>query len=211
MYRICLGLVIVLLLSVGVFAQECGPNCPVCSGAGSSSGATLGQKSILFSGLSIPTAEEETTVINARMGILNWLEVGVGYAFKTETVLWNVRAQPLLEKKGSWRPGIIVGSGSVQTGGSDQSLYIQILKSVDLHDNFSLQLSTGVATLLPDFDENYGLAGITTSFFKKFAAFVSYDGKSTHEGASWIPSEWMTISFIMVESEFPAISMVLKM
>jgi len=67
-----------------------------------------------------------------------------------------------------------------------------------------------MATLSPDFDETYGLAGITAGFFEKYSVFGNYDGKAFHEGVSWIPAEWFTLSFLMVESEFPAFSIVFK-
>lgn len=210
MQKIYMSLLIVLLLTGIAYAQECGPSCPVCSGAGGDNGALLSQNSILFSGLSIPTADEERTVISARYGILSWLDAGIGYAIRTEKVLWNVRVQPITEQTNGWRPGILLGTGSVQTGGSDQSIYAQLIKSVEIDDNFSLQLSTGVATLLPDFDETYGLAGITASFFDRFAVFTNYDGKSFHEGISVIPLDWLTLSFLMVETEYPAISITFK-
>jgi hypothetical protein len=203
--------VLILLLFTGVTsAQECGPNCPVCSGAGSNDGALLSRRSIMISGLSIPKADEERTVLKVSYGILSWLNAGIGYGFRSEKVLWSVRAQPVFEQENGWRPGFILGTGSVQIGGSDQSAFAQVIKSVEISEIFSLRLSTGTATLIPDFDKIYGLAGITTSFYERFALFANFDGKSFHEGISWIPLDWFTLSFLMVETEFPAISIVLK-
>ncbi len=210
MNKIYISLLLVLILAGMSFAQECGPNCPVCSGAGGNDGALLSQKAVMVSALSIPTADEEKTVLNVRYGILNWLDAGIGYAINTEKLLWNVRTQPILEQEGGWRPGLILGSGSVQTGGSDQSIYAQLIKSWEISENFGMRFSAGAATLLPDFNEAYGLGGITASFKERYAVFASYDGKSVHEGVSWIPSDWMTLSFLMVESEFPAISIVFR-
>jgi hypothetical protein len=210
MYKITLCLVFVIVFTGIAVAQECGPSCPVCSGAGSSGSALLSQKSIMISGLSIPTADEERTVLTVRYGILSWLDAGIGYAVRTEEFLWSIRIQPVFEKKDGLRPAVIVGTGSVQTGGSDQSLYAQLIKSVEFNEIFSLQLSVGVATLLPDIDETYGLAGITASFNKRYAIFANYDGKSYHEGVSWIPTDWLTLSFLMVETEYPAISISFK-
>jgi len=210
MYKIYTVLLIIFLLTASTFAQECGPSCPVCSGAGSNDGVILPQRSLTVSALSIPTADEERSVLKTRYGLLSWVDVGVGYTFRTDKVLWSIRTQPVLEQRNSWRPGIILGTGSVQTGGSDQSFYAQLIKSLNISENVGLQLSSGVATLVPDFDEVYGLAGMTTSFFERYLAFASYDGKSFHEGISWVPSDWVTLSFFMVESEFPAISIVLK-
>jgi hypothetical protein len=210
MKKIPLSLLLIFLFAGITYAQGCGPNCPVCSGAGSNEGALLSQSSLMISGLSIPTAEEETTVLNIKYGIFNWLNAGLGYAFRTEKVLWSLRTQPVLEQENGWRPGIILGTGSVQTGGSDQSLYAQLIKSIKVGESFGLQLSAGAATLLPDFDETYGLAGVTTSFYERYALFANYDGKSFHEGISWVPTDWLTLSFLMVESEFPAISILFK-
>ena len=99
-----------------------------------------------------------------------------------------------------------MGSGSVQTGGADQSLYMQFIKSIELNENVGWQVSAGAATLLPDFDEAYGLGSVTASFYKRIAFFGSYDGKSFHEGVSWMPLDRLTVSALMVESEFPAVS-----
>ena len=210
MNKILLCALFILLLTGTAIAQECGPSCPVCSGPGTNDGALLSQRSVLISGLSIPTADEETTVLNTRIGIWNWLDAGIGYAVRTEKVLWNIRTQPVLEAENNWRPGVIFGSGSVQTGGSDQSIYVQFIKSLEIDKNIGLRLSAGAATLVPDFDEYYGQAGVTTSLFERYAVFANYDGKSFHEGVSWTPSERVSLSFLIVESEYPAISIVYK-
>ncbi|MFH1374171.1 MAG: hypothetical protein ABII79_10275 [bacterium] len=210
MNKIHLSLLLILLFAGITFAQECGPSCPVCSGAGNNDGALLSQRMVMISGLSIPTADEERTVLNARYGILSWLDAGIGYAVRTEKVLWNVRTQPVLEQEDGWKPGIILGTGSVQTGGSDQSIYAQFIKSWEISEIFGVRLSTGAATLVPDFDEIYGQAGITTSFYERYSVFANYDGRSFHEGISWIPLDWLALSFLMVETEFPALSIVFK-
>ena len=210
MNRIITSLALILLFAAMANAQECGPSCPVCSGSGNSGGALLSPNAIVVSGLSVPTAEEERAVFNARYGILSWLDAGAGYAVRTEKFLWNVRVQLLTEEEGEWRPGIILGSGSVQTGGSDQSIYALVAKSWEFGENFGLRLSGGAATLVPGFEELFGMAGVTTSIFERFSLFANYDGRSFHEGTSWIPLEWLTVSFLMVETELPAISAALK-
>jgi len=210
MNKLYIGLIITLLTAVPALAQECGPSCPVCSGAGSNSGALLLQNSVMFSSLLMPSSDEETTVMNVRYGILNWFDVGLGYAVETEKMLWNARVQPLLEKENSWRPGIIVGTGSVQTGGSDQSIYSQLIKTFKINQNYSFNFSIGAATLLPDADEVFALAGFTANVFERYSAFVNYDGESFHEGVSWIPTEWLALSFLMVETELPAFAITFK-
>lgn len=200
-----------VLLPVGItYAQECGPSCPVCSGTGGNDGALLSKNSVMISALSIPTADEERMVLNARYGILSRLDAGIGYALRTEKVLWSARIQPVIEQEDGWGPGIILGIGSVQTGGSDQSIYAQCIKSWEITEIVGLRLSAGAATLVPDYDKLYGLAGITASFYERYAGFANYDGTSLHEGISWIPIDWLTLSFMMVETEFPAFSVAVK-
>jgi hypothetical protein len=200
---------LILISPVLSSAQECGPSCPVCSGI--SEGALIGSNAIMVSVLSVPTSDEERAVFNGRYGIFSWLDVGAGYAARTEKFLWNVRVEPLAEDEGGWRPGIILGSGSVQIGGSDQSVYAQLTKSLEFGESFALRLSAGSAALVPDFDEVYGLAGVTASIYERFSLFTNYDGRAFHEGASIIPLEWLTLSFLLVETEYPAISVAFKM
>ncbi len=204
-------LCLLLLLFTGTaLAQECGPSCPVCSGAGANDGALLSKGTAVVSALAIPDADEERTVLNLKYGVLSWLDAGIGWAVRTEKVLWAVRTQPILEQEDGWRPGVILGSGSVQTGGSDQSVYLQLIKSLKLSGNFDLRLATGVATLVPDFEEVYGQAGATASILKQYSAFANYDGESFHEGISWTPSEWLSLSLLLVETEYPAVSVVFR-
>jgi hypothetical protein len=145
-------------------------------------------------------------VFNLRYGIATWFDAGVGYAARTEEFIWNVRIQVLQDKKGKWQPGLIFGSGSVQIGGSDQSLYGQFIKSIDVTADLNLSLAAGAATLLPDFDETYALAGVTANIIGKYGLFVSYDGESYHEGCYWNARENLTLSFLLIESENPAMS-----
>lgn len=209
--KTCITIFLLLTVLAHVsLAQECGPNCPVCSGAGSSEGALLPQKSVLLTGMSIPTADEETVVLNTRVGIMPWLDAGIGYAAETEKVLWNVRLQPILEQESGLRPALILGTGSVQIGGADQSAYFQLMKSINLSNSLGLRLSGGAATLLPDADEFYGLAGMTAVLSDRYALFANYDGESFHEGMSWIPVEWFTLSFLLIETKSPAISVSVK-
>jgi hypothetical protein len=164
----------------------------------------------MVSALSVPTSKEERAVFNARYGILDWLDVGVGYAARTEAFLWNVRIQPLTEKKNGWRPGIILGCGSVQIGGSDQSIYAQLTKTREFGENIELSLSAGAAVLVPETDKVYGLAGITASLLDRFSLLTSYDGRAFHEGTSLTVTEWLTVSFLLVETEYPAVSVAFK-
>ncbi|MFC1607908.1 hypothetical protein ACFL47_08050, partial [Candidatus Latescibacterota bacterium] len=176
--------IILLIIVSPVSAQECGPSCPVCSG--STDGSLLAPRSIFLSALSIPDGEEEIGVINLRFGILSRFDAGVGYGYKSEKALWSARFQVLTEEE-SWRPGVILGSGSVRTGKSDQSLYLHLTKSWEFSEALALRVTTGVASLVPEYDKLYGLGSISTSIAEKYSPFVSYDGINFHEGFAWIP------------------------
>ncbi len=190
------------------YSQECGPSCPVCSGGGvSSSGSLLAKKSLLLTGIYIPKGEEENGVINLRYGLFNWMDLGIGYTIKAEKPIWSLRVLPISEDEEGWRPGLILGTGSVQTGGSDQSVYIQLTKSWEFTEWLALRLSGGIASLIPDFKQTYGIAGITLSVIEKFSPFASFDGENFHYGLAWIPLNWLTIGGLLVEGEYFAISL----
>lgn len=196
--------ILVLVFPAIVTGQECGPNCPACSG-GSQSTFTEPQ-SFFISDLYIPGGEEETNILKLRYGILSWLDAGFGYTFSAKKFIWSLRAQVIPENEKGWRPGLLVGTGSVRIGGSDQSLYFQVTKSWEFSEGFSLRISGGMATLLPDLDRLYALAGLTLTLTEKFSVFAHYDGRSFHPGISWIPLDWLTISSILIESRDFALS-----
>ncbi len=208
-----LSICIMTLLSSATVAsaQGCGPFCPVCSGSGRSTGALVSPAAIIPSFLYVPNGEEETGVINVRGGITPWLDVGVGYTIKAEKPIWSLRLQLLKEAESNWRPTVIIGTGSVQTGGSDQSVFIQLAKSWEFSEIFSLRVFTGAASLLPDVDRGYGLAGLTCTITDRWSPFVSYDGINYHPGISWIPTDWMTISTVIVESKEPALAVAFRL
>jgi len=57
-----------------------------------------------------------------------------------------------------WRPALLVATGSVQTGGSDQSGYIQLAKTLELAEGrLGISLAGGYATDLPDLEEDWVL------------------------------------------------------
>jgi len=200
MIRFIILIAVVLFSSAPVIAQECGPSCPVCSG-NSGSGVVLERNTLLVSGLLIPTGEEERGVISARYGVLKWLDAGVGYTVVTRKPVWSVRARAIEERKDGWVPALVVGTGSVQMGGSDQSVYLQASKGFDPSPNLGLRVSAGASMLIPEVSRIYGLAGATATVFERFSFFVSYDGQNFHEGASVSPVDWLSISAMMVESK----------
>ena len=186
-------------------AQECGPSCPVCSG--SQGGALLAPGTLLMSGIYIPGGEDETGVVNLRYGVFSWLDIGAGYTVEAERPIWSLRLQPIPEKEKGWRPAFIVGTGSVQTGNSDQSVFAQVTKGFEFSEVFALRLSGGITSLIPDFERGYGLAGVTLTVTERFSPFASYDGRNTHLGLAWIPTDWMTISGLLIESKEPGVSL----
>jgi len=201
-------LIFILILLKASFAQVCGPFCPVCSGTGSSTSALVSKGVIIPNILYIPQGDEERGVINLRGGITKWLDSGVGYTVKAEKLIWSIRLQLLNETESSnFRPSIIIGTGSVQTGGSDQSLFIQLTKSWEINESFSFRISTGIAGLLPEAKKYYGLAGLTLTITENWSPFFSYDGINFHTGLSWIPNDWLALGIVLIESKEPALSL----
>ncbi len=203
-------LIISVIIISGSFAgaQECGPFCPVCSG--SSDGSLLATGSFLFTSMYIPNGEEEQGLLNLRYGVLKWLDVGFGYSVITKKVIWNVRAQVLKEDEDGMMPGIIVGTGSVQTGGSDQSVYLNLTKSWEFSESFALRVTGGIASLVPELNKTYGIFGITLSIAEKFSIFTNFDGENFHEGISWVLADWISISALLIESKNLAVSVGIK-
>jgi len=200
-------MIMVFLFGAAVFspAQVCGPGCPVCSGSGRSTGAILSPGTLISTAIAIPDGEDETAVFNIRAGVTSWLDVGLGYTVKSDKFIWSVRLEPLSENEESWRPAVIVGTGSVQTGKSDQSAFIQVTKSFEFSEIFSARFSIGAATLLPGFDKEYFLAAITMTVTERWSPFFNYDGINYHLGLSWMPNDWLFVTGLMVEMKNPAI------
>ena len=208
MKKIILIIIVIVITGNVLRAQECGPFCPVCSG--SSDGSLLATGSFLFTTMYIPNGDEEQGLLNLRYGVFNWLDIGVGYSINMKKLIWNARAQVLKEDEKGWIPGIILGTGSVQTGGSDQSVYINLTKSWEFSESFALRLTGGVASLIPELNKTYGIFGITLSIAEKLSIFTNFDGKNFHEGISWIAADWISISALLIESKNLAVSVGIK-
>ncbi|MCK5146985.1 hypothetical protein KAR48_09535 [bacterium] len=187
-----------------VLAQTCGPNCPACSG--NVDGIIVPAKSISLQGLFIPTGEDEFGVMGLRYGLLDWMDIGIGFTFKAQKLIWNARLQPLKQNKDNWQPGIILGTGSIRTGSGDQSIYLNLLKSKEFSENFAIGISAGAASLVSDLEKIYGIANISLSFQEKFTAFVNFDGVSFHQGVTWNVNDWFNVGFMLLESKDPAIT-----
>ncbi len=195
---------VVGLISEQVIAMNCAA-CPACPGSGHSSGSLLTPGTLSLNNLFIPNSDEETGIINLQAGITSWMEGGIGFGLKREKAVWSLRIQVVDEMDSGWRPAMLIGLGSVQTGKNDQSLYLQAAKTFTLNEKLSLRLSAGTTSLFKDFENISGLAGATISFQEKWSSFINYDGESIHPGISWNPKEWLTVAGIMIEAETPAI------
>lgn len=105
----------VVLASAGNAEAQCGPGCPACSGK--FIGDLIPPKTLYFSGMYIPQGEEERAVFNLRYGLFSWLDAGIGYAVAAEDgedeIIWSLRVEPISQDPEGWRPGLIIGTGSV--------------------------------------------------------------------------------------------------
>ena len=204
------NLMLALILAVFVsgeaaIGQQCGPGCPACSGK--TMGDLQSPKTILGSGLFIPDGDEETSVYQIRYGPVPWADMGLGYALKSEEVIWSLRLQPIAQDFDGWRPALIVGTGSVQTGGSDQSAYIQLSKTLEIvQDRLGINLAGGYATDLPDIEKDWGLGSFSLTLFDRVSPFYTYDGINSHLGLSYVATEWLTLSGYSLEMENAALS-----
>ena len=198
------SLFLVLILT-GVARGQCGPGCPACSGK--AVGDLLPQATMLASGLYIPDSEEESAVFNLRYGLFPWMDAGIGYTIDAEETIWSVRVQPIAQDQDGWRPALILGTGSVQTGGSDQSGYIQIAKTLEIVEGrLGITLAGGYATDLPDLKEDWGLGRFSMTLFDRVSPFYTYDGINSHIGLSIFATEWLTLTGYVLELEEPALS-----
>lgn len=201
-------LLITLLLFFGIqlyaLAQGCGPNCPVCSG--SANGNLTSAQTFSIGGLYIPSGEEETGVMTVRYGAFDWLDVGIGYTFKEKNIIWNARIKAINQDEDSWKPALILGTGSIRADGNDQSIYMSLLKSKEFSESFAISVSAGIATLSSDMSKYYGIANLSLIFHEKLTAFVNFDGLQFHEGIQWTFNDWLSAGFMLIETKDPAIS-----
>ena len=90
------------------------------------------------------------------------MDAGVGYGVDGEDFIWSVRLAPIQQDFQSLRPALILGTGSVQAGGTDQSAFILLAKTMEVVEGkFGIGLTGGYATDLPDFEHDWGLASAT--------------------------------------------------
>jgi len=97
LFKVCVVIAGMFFITGKGYAQECGPNCPACSGG--SSGGIIAKNNLVVSVLGMPTSDDEYAVTNIRYGVFKWLDVGVGYAFKAKKPIWSLRIKALAEKE----------------------------------------------------------------------------------------------------------------
>jgi len=184
--------------------QQCGPACPVCSGK--AVGDLLAPTTLFGSALYIPDGEEETTVFNLRYGLFSWMDAGIGYAVDAEEIIWSVRFAPITQDVEGWRPALILGTGSVQARGADQSAFVVLAKTMEIIEGrFGVGLAGGYATDLPDFEEDWRLGTLTLTFFDRVSSFYTYDGINSHFGLAVFATDWLTLTGYYLEFEEPGI------
>lgn len=187
-------------------AQSCGPACPDCSGGGA--GRVLPAGTIVGSALLIPDGDDETAVYNLSVSPSDWLTVGAGYAVEAEEEFWSVRLRVFPEK--GWRPEMLLGTGSVQAGGSDQSAYVQWGKCFGIYESVELGLMGGYATDMPDFEEDFGLGQVRLTLVETLSPFYLYDGVTSHVGATWHATTWLDLTGYVLEMDTAAAAIALK-
>ena len=198
-------LLLVLVSTDVARGQQCGPGCPACSGK--AVGDLLPQATILGSGLYIPDGDEEAAVLNLRYGLFSWMDAGIGYALDAEETIWSVRLQPIAQDQDGWRPALILGTGSVQTGGSDQSGYIQTAKTLEMIEGrLGISLAGGYARDLPDLKEDWVLGTFSLTLFDRVSPLYTYDGINSHIGLSLFATEWLSLTGYALEMEELALS-----
>ncbi len=203
-----LTVLVFLALSVSESLAQCGPGCPACSGGINES--ILDPNTIKGAVMYIPDGEEETAILNFSGTVAPWLELGLGYSLDKEKVIWNAKARLVDEQVGAWGPALVVGTGSVEAGGSDQSGYIQLFKNIDLVPDVVWGLSGGYASDLPDLEVGFWLANVSLTFRDTFTPYYSYDGSASHAGLTWHANDWLQLSGTYLEMEDLAISIGFK-
>lgn len=201
---------LVFLLSSGsVRGQECGPGCPACSGK--AIGDLISPTTIVGSVLYLPDSRDETSVVNVRYGLFSWMDAGIGYAVEAERLIWSVRFQPFAQDFEGWRPALILGTGSVQVGESDQSVFLQIAKTIEIIEGrLSFSVAGGYATDFPDWKETWGLGTFSVTLFDRIRPFYLYDGIHSHGGLSYFAADWLTFTGYWLELDAPAVSVHLQ-
>ena len=199
MKKLIILLLALSILSTFAFAQDCGPNCPLCSGSGLNTEGMFVPGTIFANALFVPDGEE-TVVSTLKFAAHKRLNLGIGYINKSDAVIWNARLLVFEEKEKL--PGIVVGTGSVRLGGSDQSVFFSATKNFEENLGLPLRISAGAASIVPDFNEVYFIGTVSYLIKEVLFPFVSYDGINPHFGATLQLFEKFTIGGYYIEKEY---------
>jgi hypothetical protein len=199
MKKIFLALIALSIISSFSYAQDCGPNCPLCSGSGLNTEGMLIPGTIFANVLFVPDGEE-TVVSTLKFATHKRLNIGIGYINKSEAFIWNARLLLLQEKEKF--PGFVVGTGSVRMGGSDQSVFFSATKNFEENLGIPLRISVGAASIVPDFNEIYFIGTVSYLIKEVLFPFVSYDGINPHYGATLQLFKNFTIGAYYIEKEY---------
>ncbi|MFC1628243.1 hypothetical protein ACFL3H_03920 [Gemmatimonadota bacterium] len=114
-----LSTLLVLAYAPSVMTQECGHNCPICSGSVFNTETMLSTSTILTRVLVFPQGEEKY-VSGVKFALSPKLDIGVSYLGTSQSIIFNARI--LLLEEEELKPGIVAGIGSVRADASDQSV-----------------------------------------------------------------------------------------
>ncbi|MFC1540276.1 hypothetical protein ACFL41_02150, partial [Gemmatimonadota bacterium] len=169
------ALIILLALpsAPGVQAQECGPNCPICSGSVFSTETMLSTSTILTRALVFPDGEE-SFVAGVKYAFSPRLDVGVTYLGTSSSVIFNART--LLLQEGEYRPGLVAGVGTLQADAAEYAAFISATKNLEDALGPPLRISLGLAGYLSGDNKLYPIGTLSYFYKEKLLPFISYDG-----------------------------------
>jgi hypothetical protein len=188
------------MLSASItYAQDCGPNCPICSGSGFDTEAMLSNKTVFTNARLFPDAEE-TLIGGMKLAVSSRLDLGLNYLTTSRKVLWNARALLVVEE--DWKPAIILGIGSVRANTSDQSIFLTATRNLESTVGVPLRLSVGAAAYLSESDRVYPIGTLSHLYKEKLFPFISYDGVNFNYGAAYFVLETLHIGLIYAENRY---------
>ncbi len=199
--------ILITLLSMApvsaVRAQECGPNCPICSGSVFNTETMLSTSTILTRVLVFPDGEEKV-VSGIKMALTSKLDFGVSYLTTSQSVIFNARVLLLGEEE--LRPGVVAGIGSVRADASDQSVFLSLTKNLEDVIGPPVRISLGAAGYLRGGEKLYPIGTVSYFYKEKLLPFISYDGLNINYGVSWFLFETLNIGLLYVENRYLGLS-----
>jgi len=187
----------------GTLAQECGPNCPICSGSVFSTETMLSTSTILTRALVYPEGEE-SFVAGLKYAFSPRFDMGISYLGTSGSVILNARTLLLQEEE--VRPGIVAGVGTLRADAAEYAAFVSATKNLEDALGPPLRISVGLAGYLSGGEQIYPIWTVSYFHKEKLLPFVSYDGLNTNFGVSWFLSETLNIGLMYVENRYMGIS-----